>query len=80
MSLVSFLLNPIATYLELTVTEPCRNIKQVRREKKVVAAPEKRFSLLSALRNQKRNSSPDDESTPLVHIHSVTEHYYRDWH
>jgi hypothetical protein len=81
MSIVSFLLSPVATYLELTVAEPCRNIQQVRREKKVLVARDKHFSLLSVLNRQKKAASPDDhDSVPLMQVESVTEHYYRDWH
>ena len=77
----SILLSPITTYLELTVAEPCQTLREARRSKKIYADREKRFSLLSLLRRQKEACSVEEQSnTPLVHVASVTEHYYHGHH
>ena len=83
MSLVSFLLSPISTYIQLTVSEPCGELRKARHTKKVYSAQAKEphFSLLAFLQRQKKMSSAGtSESTPVPHVTSVTEHYYRDWH
>lgn len=83
MNILNVLLAPITTYLELTVSEPCQTIRAVRRSRKVLAKkdPAKRFSLIALLRRQKSLASPNEEvATPLMHVASVTEHYYRHYH
>ena len=79
--LISVLLSPITTYIELTVSEPCQTLREARRSKKVYADREKRFSLLNLLRRQKQACSENEQTnTPLVHVASVTEHYYHGHH
>jgi len=80
MSLLSNIVSPLNTYFELTISEPCKTLKQVSREKHVFAFQPKRFSLLNLLRKQREDAAvQQDGRQPLVKVASVKEHYYRDW-
>ena len=94
-SLLSQIVSPFATYFELTVSEPCRTIKKATREKRVFAdrvpqisnsqfsaqqISKRRFSLWNLIKRQRAEAASDaNMPTPMIHIASVKEHYYRDW-